>query len=216
MNKKKVVIIDYKLGNLFSVKQACDDVGLNSSISSNKDIILDADALILPGVGAFSEAMKNLNNFGLSELIKIKLKSNTPLFGICLGLQLLFTKSEEFGNHNGLNIINGIIKKFPKKNKNKKIKVPHVGWNTIYKSKMNWGLTPINNLKNHDYMYFVHSFYVKPNDNSCILTKTNYEGLEFCSSIKKSNIFACQFHPEKSGKHGIDIYKNWAVNHKLI
>jgi glutamine amidotransferase len=211
-----VVIIDYQLGNLFSVKQACDTVGINAKISSDREDILNADALILPGVGAFIEAINNLKSFGLDTAIQEKVKNGTPIFGICLGLQLLFTESEEFGAGNGLDIISGIIKRFPENFEERKIKVPHIAWNTIYKSEQNWDKLALKELKNNDFMYFIHSYYVKPSDDSCILTKTNYDGIEFCSAILKDNIFATQFHPEKSADKGISIYKNWALINNLL
>ena len=213
---KKVVIIDYQLGNLFSVKQACDTVGMNASISSDKNDVLNADAIILPGVGAFIEAMNNLKKFGLDTAIKDKVNNNTPLFGICLGQQLLFTESEEFGAGNGLDLISGVIKKFPEKYEERKIKVPHIAWNTIYKSNMDWDTTALSLLQENDFMYFIHSYYVKPSDETCILTKTNYDGIEFCSSILQNNIFATQFHPEKSADRGVSIYKNWALINNLL
>jgi glutamine amidotransferase len=214
--KKKVVIIDYQLGNLFSVKQACDTVGMNAEISSKKEDIKNADALILPGVGAFIEAMNNLQKFELDDAIKQKVNNGTPIFGICLGQQLLFTKSEEFGAGNGLDLISGVIKRFPESIEDRKIRVPHIAWNTIYKSLQNWESTGLNELANNDFMYFIHSYYVKPDDQTCVLTLTNYDSIEFCSSIKSKNIFATQFHPEKSAKKGISIYKNWASIHNLI
>ena len=213
---KKVIIIDYKLGNLFSVKQACDTVGIESKISSDVDEIINADGLILPGVGAFNEAMKNLNNLGISSAINKSVSKKIPLFGICLGLQLLFTKSEEFGTGKGLDLISGTIKKFPNSFKGNNIKVPHVAWNTIVNKKINWSNTPFLDLSNNPYMYFVHSFYVNPTNESCILSESNYDGISFCSSILKNNIFATQFHPEKSGEKGLKIYKNWAIKNNLI
>ena len=215
-NLKKVVIIDYQLGNLFSVKQACDTVGMNVKISTSKEDILAADALILPGVGAFIQAMENLEKLDLIDAIKSKVNSKTPLFGICLGLQLLFTKSEEFGSGNGLDLISGIIKRFPEKHKERKIKVPHVTWNQIYKYNDTWVDTPLKDLKDSEFMYFIHSYYVMPNKKKYILTNTNYDGIEFCSSVIKGNIFATQFHPEKSADKGLSIYKNWALINKLI
>ncbi len=214
--KKNVVIIDYQLGNLFSVKQACDVVGMNAKISTLKDDILQADALILPGVGAFNEAMVNLYKLDLIEAIREKVNNGHALFGVCLGLQLLFTESEEFGTAKGLDLIPGIIKKFPEENKGRKIKVPHISWNTINSYNQDWQKTPLINLKNEDFMYFVHSYYVKPTRDSCVLTKTNYDGIEFCSSISQNNIFATQFHPEKSGEKGISIYRNWAQKNNII
>lgn len=214
--KKNVVIIDYQLGNLFSVKQACDTVGINARISSDREDILNADALILPGVGAFIEAMNNLKKLGLDIAIKEKVNNGIPLFGICLGQQLLFTESEEFGAGAGLDLIQGIIKRFPEKLKERKIKVPHIAWNTIYPSIQKWDRTPLLELKDDEFMYFIHSYYVKPSSDSCVLTKTNYDGIEFCSSIIQKNIFATQFHPEKSADKGISIYKNWALINNLL
>lgn len=214
--KKKVVIIDYQLGNLFSVKQACDTVGIKAKISSEKEDILNADALILPGVGAFIEAMNNLKKLELDVAIKQKVNNGTPIFGICLGQQLLFTESEEFGAGNGLDLISGVIKRFPENFEDRKIRVPHIAWNTIYKSIQNWESTALNELTNNDFMYFIHSYYVKPDDESCVLTLTNYDSIEFCSAIESNNIFATQFHPEKSAAKGISIYKNWASIHNLI
>lgn len=215
-NLKKVVIIDYQLGNLFSVKQACDTVGINAEISSNREDILNADALILPGVGAFIEAMNNLKKFGLDTAIQNKVNGGTPIFGICLGQQLLFTESEEFGAGKGLDLISGIIKRFPETFEERKVKVPHIAWNTIFKLNQEWDNTALKDLSNNDFMYFIHSYYVNPSDDACILTQTNYDGIEFCSSILKNNIFATQFHPEKSADKGISIYKNWALINNLL
>lgn len=214
--KKNVIIIDYQLGNLFSVKQACDTIGINAKISSEREDVLGADALILPGVGAFIEAMNNLKKIGLDSAIQEKVKSGTPIFGICLGQQLLFTESEEFGAGKGLDLISGIIKRFPESHEDRRIKVPHIAWNTIYKSKQEWDTTALKDLDDNNFMYFIHSYYVKPNDDSCVLTQTNYDGIEFCSAIKFDNIFATQFHPEKSGDKGISIYKNWALINNLL
>jgi glutamine amidotransferase len=215
-NLKKVVIIDYQLGNLFSVKQACDFVGMNALISSKSEDILNADALILPGVGAFIEAMNNLKKFELDGAIQNKVTRGTPIFGICLGQQLLFTESEEFGSGKGLDLISGIIKRFPETIDERKVKVPHIAWNTIFKLNQEWDISPLSDLNNNEFMYFIHSYYVKPSNDACVLTLTNYDGIEFCSSILKNNIFATQFHPEKSAEKGISIYKNWALINNLL
>lgn len=214
--KKNVVIIDYQLGNLFSVKQACDTVGIHAKISSKREDVLNADALILPGVGAFIEAMNNLKILGLDSAIKDKVNNGIPLFGICLGQQLLFTESEEFGAGNGLDLIPGIIKKFPVLLEGQKIKVPHIAWNTIYPNGHKWDDTPLFELDKNEFMYFIHSYYVMPTIDTCILTKTNYNGVEFCSAIRYKNIFATQFHPEKSANKGISIYRNWALINNLL
>ena len=214
--RKKVVIIDYKLGNLFSVKQACDTVGIYSIVSSEVSEILNADALILPGVGAFQEAMHNLVSLGLDRAIISQVEKGIPIFGICLGLQLLFDKSEEFGNGNGLGIISGLIKKFPDSLNDKRVKVPHIAWNKIKINNSLWKKSPLANTKDNEFMYFVHSYYVIPNNINLQLTNTNYDGIDFCSSIFEKNIFATQFHPEKSAEKGLSIYKYWAESFNLV
>jgi len=213
----KIIIIDYNLGNLFSVQHACTSLGLDAQISQNIDDIINAEAIILPGVGAFKEAMNNLERLNLIAPILEHVNAGKPFFGICLGLQLLFTESEEFGNRKGLNLIPGKVLKFPNEVNDKKLIVPQIGWNTIV-SKENKGFkdTPLEGIKDHEFTYFVHSYYVSPDNQKDTLTVTNYEGHIYCSSIIKKNIFATQFHPEKSGVEGLKIYKNWAVQNNLI
>jgi len=206
--KKEVIIIDYGMGNLFSVKLACEKVGLEAIISHDKAEISKATALILPGVGAFGDAMEALKELDLVGVIKKFIDSGKPFLGICLGMQLLMTESEEFGNHKGLDIIKGKVIKIP----SSADKVPQVGWNKILKgkNKKDWNATLLDGLSEGDYMYFVHSFYVLPADTNVILSETNYAGLNYCSSLRTKNIFACQFHPEKSGEKGLLIYENLA------
>ena len=212
----KIAIIDYNMGNLFSVQHACEHVGLDPIITQKPDEIIECSAAILPGVGAFAEAMNNINRLGLSSCIKDFIATQKPFMGICLGLQLLFTESEEFGNTKGLGIIDGQVLRFPNESKvNSIIRVPQIGWNKIYRKDRidglkKWNNSPLLGIENNQFMYFVHSFYVKPQDKNNELTLTNYEGIEYCSSILFKNIFACQFHPEKSAIKGIEIYKNWA------
>ena len=214
-NSKKVAIIDYQLGNMFSVKQACLHLGYAASITSDKNELLNADYAILPGVGAFGDAMQNLKSLDLVEPIKDFVASGKPFMGVCLGLQLLFTESEEFGSFKGLNLIEGKVTKFPEFDPAKnKVKVPQIEWNQIYSAQHPWQDSPLRNCKSGDYMYFVHSFYVKPESDQYNLSQTQYAGIKYCSSIKKKNLFACQFHPEKSGVHGIHIYKNWFDDYK--
>lgn len=209
-NSINVAIIDYQMSNIFSVKHACNHVGLNSRITHNIHEIIKADAAILPGVGAFPKAMNNIKKLRLVNTIKKFIYSGRPFMGICLGLQLLFTESEEFGKHKGLDIIKGKVMKFNKKGK--KIKVPQIGWNKIYYPNKNnkWSKSPLKSIKNNEFMYFVHSYYVDPENKKNILSHTNYSGIIYCSSILKKNVFATQFHPEKSGIQGIKIYQNWA------
>ena len=209
-SKLKVVIIDNGLGNLFSVKHACLQFGVEANVSSDPKDLLGADAALLPGVGAFSRAMDNLSQTGLVEAIGEFVKSGRPLFGICLGLQLLFDTSEEFGNSKGLGIVKGKIKKFPQASpQGKPLRVPFIGWNEISEANSNWADSPLDGLSKGEMMYFVHSFYAIPDETNVALSFTNYCGIEYCSSIQCDNVFATQFHPEKSGKSGLQIYSNW-------
>jgi glutamine amidotransferase len=204
---KKVSIIDFDGGNLFSVIQACKHVGIEASVTNDFNEIKASDGLILPGVGSFPHAMKILNSKKLVTPIKDFIKSNKPFMGICLGFQLLFSKSSEFENCDGLDIIKGTVNKF--NFNNKKCKVPQIGWNKIY-SESNWLDSPLNKIVNDEYMYFVHSYFVDPLNKNEVLSYTTYEDFEYCSSIRKNNIFATQFHPEKSGLEGLKIYKEWS------
>lgn len=210
--KKNVVIIDYGLGNLFSIFQACEYVGLSPIISSNEVVIRNADALILPGVGAFGGAMQSLNDSNLIAPLLEFAQSGKPFLGICLGMQLLFTKSYEFGTHSGLNLIKGEIMKFPKCDQTGNINIiPQIQWNQIYNCKNgNWEKSALKNTKDGEFMYFVHSYYAVPENESNSLSKTIYSGIEYCSSVIHDNITGIQFHPEKSGKLGLLIYKNWS------
>lgn len=208
----KIAIIDYQLSNLFSVKHACEFVGLNAQITSDPKLINKADGVILPGMGAFGDAMKNLKKLGLVRPICKHINTGKPFLGVCLGQQLIFEESEEFGRHKGLAIIKGSVKKIPNKIREAQIKIPHVGWNKILKknNKTDWHKTLLSGIKEGEFMYFVHSYYVSPKNKVVSIAKTNYEGFEFCSVVNHKNVFATQFHPEKSGKEGIKIYKNFA------
>lgn len=205
--KGKVVIIDYGMGNLFSVKLTCEKVGLDALISNDKSEFLKASALILPGVGAFGDAMTTIKKLDLVSPIKEFIDSGKPFLGICLGMQLLMSDSEEFGIHKGLDVIKGRVVKIP----SLKDKVPQVGWNKISKiNNKNWENSLLKGLSEGDYMYFVHSFYCIPDSKGFFLSETNYAGLDYCSALQNKNIFACQFHPERSGEKGLIIYKNLA------
>jgi imidazole glycerol-phosphate synthase subunit HisH len=204
-----VAIIDYKMSNLFSVQAACENVGLSSVITSDKNEILDAKIAILPGVGAFGEAMLYLRKSKLDDTINQFIESGKPFIGICLGLQLLFESSEEFGVNKGLGLVKGKVKKFQfHSEKFIKYPVPQIGWNKIKRMGTSWEDSLLCNNTNDDFMYFVHSYFVEPDDESIILSQTTYGKTEYCSSIQQNNIFACQFHPEKSGEIGLNIYKN--------
>ena len=154
-NKNVVIIVDFKLGNLFSVKHACINVGLEPIVSSDKKIICNANALILPGVGAFGVAMENLSKLDLINPIKDHVTNGKFLFGVCLGMQLLFSESEEYGINKGLNIIEGMVKKIPNINKGRNIKIPHIGWNTVYNNDpSSWKKSPLMSTSQNEFMYF--------------------------------------------------------------
>lgn len=216
---KKVVILDYQLGNLFSVSQACKKVKIDCSISYDWKDIKKCDAIILPGVGSYFKAMLNMKKLDLINPLNEFIEKEKPLFGICLGMQLLFSQSEEFGHTPGLGYLKGNIKKFEyKKFINGDVKIPQIGWNTIESfDNQSWKNSPLKSIKKMDYMYFIHSFYAAPFHQSEILSKTHYENFEFASSVSNNkNIFATQFHPEKSGIVGLEIYRNWATLNNLI
>lgn len=212
-----VSIIDYGMGNLFSVKQACEHVGLQAIIASEADDILNSEAVILPGVGAYADAIDTLNKLDLVNPIHDFIKSGKPFMGICLGFQLLMSESEEFGRHKGLDIFRGQVIKFPTESRNsQKTKVPQVGWNRInrpiFTKEGFWRNTVLADMRDGEFMYFVHSYYCKPENNEIILSLTKYADTEFCSSIAWKNICAFQFHPERSAAEGLRIYKNWSLS----
>lgn len=209
----KVAIVDYGLGNLFSVKHACEHVGMHALVSSTKSDLLTADAVILPGVGAFGDAMENLKRLDLISPLKDIATSGKPLIGICLGLQLFMTESYEFGRHKGLGLIEGVVTRFENPiGPTGSLKVPQIGWNSIYPSFSQgnsnfWQDTPLTGLQAGEFMYFVHSYYVKPEESEVVLSTTRYGNIDFCSSLHRGNLFASQFHPERSGPAGMQIYR---------
>ncbi len=210
MNQPNVVIVDYGMGNLFSIKNAFRVSGLETVITSSGQDILAADGVVLPGVGAFGKAMTTLRELGLVEVLQKVAQRDKPLLGICLGMQLLMSESSEFGQHEGLGIFSGTVTRLDD-GQARSFKVPHIGWNSIYPVSVqnDWNGSSLEGLNQGDFMYFVHSYCVKPADPRIILSQTRYEGVEFCSSLERKNIFACQFHPEKSADKGLHIYQNW-------
>ena len=215
----RVAIIDYSLGNLYSVKQACSKVGLQAKITSSKKEILEADAVILPGVGAFGDSMATLHRLDLVKPLQDIAASSKPLIGICLGQQLLMTESFEFGRHKGLGIIEGPVIRFKNPREGDyPLKIPQIGWNRIHQPASGnlWAGTLLEGIKNGEHMYFVHSYIVQPEDPGVILSTTRYGNIEFCSSLCIKNVFACQFHPERSGPSGIKFYQNLAKMLQLI
>jgi glutamine amidotransferase len=215
----QVAIVDHSLGNLYSVKHACLHVALNAEITSSKQDILNADAVIVPGVGAFGDAMAALHRLDLVSVLRDIAASSKPLIGICLGVQLLMTESYEFGRHKGLGIIEGDVVRFDNPRESKRtLKVPQIGWNQIRKyapagsAEVDpWAGTLLDRTRNNEYMYFVHSYIVQPQDPSVILSTSRYGHIEFCSSVRRGNVFACQFHPERSASQGLGVYQNLAL-----
>jgi glutamine amidotransferase len=202
-----IAIIDYGMGNLRSVQKGFEKVGFEAVVTADPRQVLEADRVVLPGVGAFRDCMRSLETGGFIEPILKVIESGRPFLGICLGLQLLFTESEEFGLHKGLGIISGRVVRFPEgmRENGEKLAVPHMGWNQIAFRQRPAVFADIDEGTN---VYFVHSYYVKPEDQVVIATTTGY-GSEFCSSICLDNVVATQFHPEKSQEVGLRILKNF-------
>lgn len=212
----KACIIDYGLGNLFSVRNACEHVGMEATISDSRDDLLTADLVILPGVGAFGDAMVSLRSRDLVGPIQDYIASGGLLLGICLGFQLLMTESQEFGCHKGLDIIPGEVVRFANGTEKSRVKVPHVGWAKVRQCaapghfESGSGTAPLQDIPNGAFMYFVHSYCVRPEDTDVVAAKSGYGDTEFCSAVRRGNIFACQFHPERSGPLGLQVYTNMA------
>lgn len=206
-----IAIIDYGVGNLRSVEKAFQFLGYEAMTSNDKDFIQKADAVVLPGVGAFADAMSSLKTTGLDELVYQLIDSQKPFLGICLGMQLLFDYSEEGGNPEGLGILRGGIKLIPDRGI---LKVPHMGWNKLTITKEN---QLFKDLPVDPYVYFVHSYYLEAADRDNVIGTTTY-GIEIDVAVNKGNIYATQFHPEKSGEVGLKILDNFGkiVYKKLI
>jgi len=199
----KVCILDYQAGNIFSIRNALQELKIDSIVTDNEKLILKSDGLILPGVGSYPKVMNYIKKKKLDQTIKKFIETERPFLGTCLGMQLLFEKSQEFGRTNGLSILKGKVLMLPKK---KKEKILNIGWKKnflnakIYKKK--------EELFNNNFFYFVHSYYVQCTDD-LIYTYSYFDDFKFCSSIKYNNIFATQFHLEKSGKAGLKVLKNF-------
>ncbi len=203
-----IAIIDYDMGNLRSVQKAFEAVGHKAVVTRNRQAIADASHVVLPGVGAFGDCMRNLQTYELVEPITQSIKTGKPFLGICLGLQLLFTESTEFGSHRGLGIIPGKVVRFSlPPETSQTMKIPHMGWNAIIKRKPSFMLDGV---PDGSYMYFVHSYYVVPDDPDVMCTSTDYAG-SFASSVVRDNIFGCQFHPEKSQAEGLRLFRNFGA-----
>lgn len=198
-----ITIIDYGSGNILSIYNGFKKIGVEVTVSDDKKVIADSDAIILPGVGAYGAVMNNLIDY--KDIVCEHISDNKALLGICLGLQMLFTTSQESPDVKGLDIFKGSVERF---NLPKEYKIPHMGWNQIMVNKTNNNNTSLLDDVDNEYMYFVHSYYIKPEDESIITAYTDY-GMKVPVAIGKDNVNALQFHPEKSGEAGLNILKNF-------
>ncbi|BCS52599.1 imidazole glycerol phosphate synthase subunit HisH [Geobacter sp. SVR] len=204
-----ITIVDYGMGNLRSVQKGFEKVGSQAVITADPRMILEAEKIVLPGVGAFRDCMRNLEQGGFVEPILKVIGEGRPFLGICVGMQLLFTDSVEFGLYRGLDVIPGHVLRFPEgmRENDEELKVPHMGWNQLSFSRR----PPVcEGIEDNANVYFVHSYYVRPDDPSVAAATTSY-GIEFCSAVWKDNVVATQFHPEKSQAVGLRILKNFAA-----
>lgn len=214
MKSRQVVIVDYGIGNLFSIERAIIEAQGDPLVSDDPHKILSAERLVLPGVGSFPKAREELKRRNLIEPIDAFIHSGRPLLGICLGMQLLFSESEEFCISKGLNVIPGRVIRFRAPvNDGERFKIPHIGWNHLKRpDEKSWDRTILRGLPGGEreaLVYFLHSYFAIPNDVSAILATTFYGRDPFCSVVSKDNVVGCQFHPEKSGEAGLRIYKNF-------
>lgn len=216
MSPIRVAIVDYGLGNLYSVMRACSHVGLDAVITSDRRQVSGADGIILPGVGAFGDAMSTLRRLDLVGPLREAAAAGTPMLGICLGVQLLMSRSEEFGAHEGLDIVKGTVTRFdgPREG-NRALKVPEICWNGVRRRAPGaagdpWKDTPLEGQPDGVPMYFVHSYCVQPEDPGVILSTTRYGQIEYCSGVGRGTLFAFQFHPERSGPEGLKVYHAWS------
>ncbi len=198
-----IAIIDYGAGNIQSVRKAFAHIGCEVCVTRDKNKIMQADGAVLPGVGSFGDTMDTMNKFGITDTVIEYTKSQKPFLGICLGLQLLFPRSEESPEAEGLGIFNGTITKIPSK---EGLKIPHIGWNSLDIKK---GSRLFADIEKNPYVYFVHSYFLTASDRNIVSAQTEY-GVRIDAAIEKDNIFATQFHPEKSGETGLKILKNFA------
>ena len=204
---RMIAIIDYDAGNIKSVEKALLSMGETPVLTRDPEVILQSDHIILPGVGSFGDAMENLNKFGLIDVIHEAINRKIPFLGICLGLQLLFESSEETPGVAGLGILKGKIVRIPE---GPGLKIPHMGWNSL---NVREGASLFKGLEKEPYVYFVHSYYLQAKDPKIVAATTEY-GVTIHASVEKENVFACQFHPEKSSKTGLAILKNFLAQRR--
>lgn len=204
--KKSIAIVDYGMGNLRSVQKALEKVGARARVTDSPGAVRAADAVVLPGVGAFGEAVRRLKSQRLWDPLLQTLSLGKPFLGICLGLQLLFEDSEEDPRTRGLGFLKGSVVRF-RSGGRRKLKIPHMGWNTI-QTRAGRPAGCLRGIGDRDYFYFVHSYYPDPADKEIVATRTDY-GKPFCSSVQRDSLFACQFHPEKSGAPGLRLLRSF-------
>ena len=204
----KIAILDYDIGNVQSIINAFSKFSVDTILTRSKSEILDSDGLVIPGVGSYSIGMENLRKYSLDKIIYKYVDLNKPILGICLGMQVLMDESEEFGYTKGLGLIKGKVDKIKIKDKNN-FKLPHIGWSNLFNTKKHWDNTILEGINKNDFFYFVHSYCVQPSNPENILSETSYSNYNFCSVLKKNNIYGTQFHPEKSSTKGLEIIENY-------
>lgn len=212
MSNGPVTVVDYGLGNLFSIERALDHLGFSANITSDPQAIRQAGRVVLPGVGAFGDGMRQLRARGLVGPIQEFASSGRPLLGICLGMQLLFDESEEFGQSDGLGLIEGkVIRLKDQDPTGAHVKLPHIGWNELRQPEHGdqWGSSALDGLDDGDAVYFVHTFIPHPETDSVTIARMNYGGHWYCAAVQKQNVLGMQFHPEKSGEVGLQILRNF-------
>ena len=206
-----IAIVDYGMGNLRSVRKAVERAGHEARVSADPQEVLDAPKIILPGVGAFRDCMRNLEEFNLLKPVVKSIEAGKPFLGICLGLQLLFEESDEFGLHKGMGVLPGRVTRFPEgiqdPDTGQPYPIPHMGWNTIQIKK---DIPLFSGIEDNSFFYFVHSYYAIPKDLNNIAATTPY-GIEFASAVHRDNIYAVQFHPEKSQEKGLQLLRNFGA-----
>jgi imidazole glycerol-phosphate synthase subunit HisH len=208
---KSVVLVDYGVGNLLSIRRALEAAGVNVIQTSNQQQIASAERIVLPGVGAFGHCMQELNRFGLVKVLQEYSRSGRPMLGICVGMQILVESSEEFGVHEGLGLISGTVKKIPSRSIDGEVqKVPCVGWCPVSRSSLgNYLGTPLEGTSDGTHFYFIHSYSVKTSNKESILAETYYGSGSIIVAIKTGNTFGLQFHPEKSSAAGLDVMRQF-------
>ena len=215
--KINIAVVDYGSANLFNIQRALTAIGANANISSSPEDVLKADKIVLPGVGAFQTGMSHLKKSGMVDALNEFKASGKQILGICLGMQLLVTQSEENGLHQGLDFIPGKVTRFtPCSSTESMFKIPQICWNAIEhppeKSKKSWGNTILSELKSKAYMYFLHSYFVQATQEEHCLAVTHYGNETFHSAIQNENVVGCQFHPERSGEQGLSVLKSFVIS----